>query len=385
MIKFDLKKTDSEARAGVLHTAHCDIPTPAFMPVGTQATVKTLEKRDLIDLDYRIYLNNMYHLYLRPGVEIIEKMGGLHGFTGWDRGILTDSGGFQIFSMTGLTRIKEEGVRFQSHIDGSYHFMTPERATEIQYRMRPDIIMAFDQCLAYPSDDARIQHSTELTLRWLNRCKNEWGNRLQADPNQHSAPALFGIIQGGVSKEHRIFSAAETVKLDLPGYAIGGLSVGEPKNLMWPALEACIPEMPVDKPRYLMGVGTPLDLVEAVARGIDMFDCVMPTRNGRKGTVFTWDGKLSLKAAYSSVDTDPIDSECGCYACKNYSKAFIRHLFNVSEITAMRLGTLHNLFFYKQLMEEIRLSILENRFARFREEFHNRYKDEIIRSHRTNL
>ncbi len=381
MIEFCLNNTDSCARAGILKTGGIEIPTPVFMPVGTQGTVKTLEIRDLKAEDYRIVLNNMYHLYLRPGVELIEDFGGLHGFTGWDNAILTDSGGFQVFSMTDLIRVKEEGVRFQSHLDGSYHFMTPEKATEIQYRMRPNIFMAFDECLPYPSTKAKIAESTQLTLRWAERCKNRWRELLDADDAPLSKPSLFGIIQGGADIEWRKRSTGGTVALDFPGYGIGGLSVGEPKSMMWPALEACIPEMPESKPRYMMGVGTPADIVEAVARGVDMFDCVMPTRNSRKSTVFTRRGKLSLKAAYFEHDERPIDEKCDCYTCQNYSRAFLRHLFKAGEITAMRLATIHTLHFYRQLMDEIRESILQSQFDNFRSEFCKTYRDRLLKPH----
>ncbi|HHS51101.1 MAG TPA: tRNA guanosine(34) transglycosylase Tgt [candidate division Zixibacteria bacterium] len=376
---FEINRTDDTARAGTLKTAHAEIPTPVFMPVGTRGTVKTLETRDLTAEDYRIILNNMYHLFLRPGVELIEEAGGLHNFTGWNRAILTDSGGFQIFSMTDLTKVTEEGVRFQSHLDGSYHFFSPERATEVQYRMRPDIFMAFDECLGYPSTSSDIARSVELTLNWARRCKDEWLRRAEADNSAESSPALFGIVQGGVDAELRKFSAGKTVEIGFPGYAIGGLSVGEPKSLMWPAIDACIPELSHERPRYLMGVGTPADIVEAVARGVDMFDCVLPTRNARKATVFTSRGKLSLKAAYFAKDESPIDPECDCYTCQNYSRAFLRHLFSVGEITAMRLATIHTLHYYKTLLDQIRLSILAGNFTQFREDFHAKFRDELIR------
>lgn len=379
MIDFDIEKTEGAARAGTLTTGDIKIPTPVFMPVGTQGTVKTLEIRDLKAEDYRIILNNMYHLYLRPGVDLIEEFGGLHGFTGWNGAILTDSGGFQVFSMTDLIRVKEEGVRFQSHLDGSYHFMTPERATEIQYRMRPNIFMAFDECLPYPTTRARIAESTEMTLRWAERCKKQWRELLNNDSKSDPKPTMFGIIQGGTDVEWRKHSASKTANLDFPGYGIGGLSVGEPKSLMWPALEACIPEIPSNKPRYMMGIGTPADLVEAVARGVDMFDCVMPTRNARKSTVFSWRGKLSLKAAYFERDERPIDDNCDCYTCRNYTRAFLRHLFKAGEITAMRLATIHTLHFYKELIDKMRHSIIHGKFDEFRSEFHRTYRDELIR------
>ncbi|MCK5832394.1 tRNA guanosine(34) transglycosylase Tgt [bacterium] len=379
MIDFKLLKTDNLARAGTIYTSHGEIHTPVFMPVGTRGTVKTLEVRDIEMENYYIILNNMYHMYLRPGLELIEEMGGLHSFIGWNRAILTDSGGFQIFSMTNLAKVKNEGVRFQSHLDGSYHFFSPERATEIQYRMRPDIFMAFDECLGYPSTESDIERSVELTLSWARRCREEWDRLLSSDSNNDSGPSLFGIVQGGVNEKFRRYSAQKTVELDFPGYAIGGLSVGEPKTLMWTALDACLPELPIEKPRYLMGVGTPADIVEAVAKGVDMFDCVLPTRNARKATVFTSRGKISLKAAYLARDERPIDQECDCYTCKHYTRAFLRHLFSVGEITAMRLATIHTLHYYKTLLDNIRLAILEDRFEDFRKEFHSRYKDEIIK------
>lgn len=379
MVDFELLKTDGGARAGILRTRGSEILTPVFMPVGTQGTVKTLEIRDLEAEDFRIILNNMYHLYLRPGVELIEEMGGLHGFTGWDRAILTDSGGFQVFSMTDLIRVKEEGVRFQSHLDGSYHFMTPESATEIQYLMRPNIFMAFDECLPYPSTPERTAESAQMTLRWAQRCKNRWLELMENDAKGMEKPSLFGIIQGGTDIEWRKRSTADSVAMDFPGYGIGGLSVGEPKFLMWPSLEACIPEMPSNKPRYMMGVGTPEDLVEAVARGVDMFDCVMPTRNARKSTVFTWMGKLSLKAAYFERDERPIDENCSCYTCRNYTRAFLRHMFKVGEITALRLATIHTLHFYKELIDTMRESILLGKFDEFRAEFHRTYNDRLLK------
>ncbi len=379
MIDFKLQNKDGFARAGFLATGGIEIPTPVFMPVGTQGTVKTLEIRDLEAEDFRIILNNMYHLYLRPGVDLIEDFGGLHGFTGWNGAILTDSGGFQVFSMTDLIRVKEEGVRFQSHLDGSYHFLTPEKATEIQYRMRPNIFMAFDECLPYPTTPAKTAESTEMTLRWAQRCKTHWLELMDSDDKPGEKPTLFGIVQGGTDTEWRKISARKTVELDFPGYGIGGLSVGEPKSLMWPSLEACISEIPEEKPRYMMGVGTPADLVEGVARGVDMFDCVMPTRNARKSTVFTWRGKLSLKAAYFEKDERPIDENCTCYTCRNYTRAFLRHLFKVGEITAMRLATIHTLHFYKELMDKMRQAIVKGEFDSFRTEFRRTYKDSLLK------
>ncbi len=379
MISFEIQAIDSNtgARAGILHTPHGDILTPVFMPVGTQGTVKTIPWRDLLDFDVGIILANMYHLYLRPGYNLISELGGIHKFIGWERAILTDSGGFQVFSLSDLRKISDEGVRFQSHHDGSYHFFTPEKAIQVQYALRPDIMMAFDQCTDYPVSIDEANIAVDRTYLWAQKCYEIW-NRLCADDLQpDKAPALFGIIQGGVFKQLREKSAQQILSIDFPGYAIGGLSVGEPKHLMFDILQFLTPMMPSQKPRYLMGVGKPEDLVNSVALGIDMFDCVLPTRNARNSSVYTWKGKMSLKAAYYSDDSEPIDPDCDCYVCRNYSRAYIRHLFSVGELLAPYLATHHSLHLFIELMKRIRQSIIEDRFSDFIVEFKRNFNPEI--------
>jgi queuine tRNA-ribosyltransferase len=331
------------------------------MPVGTQATVKTLSPQDLRDLGAEIILSNTYHLFLRPGHELIREFGGLHPFMGWDRPVLTDSGGFQVFSLAELRKITEEGVTFQSHIDGgAKHFITPEYAVEIQEALGADIIMAFDECIPFPATRDYAQESLERTHRWAKRC---------AAAKKDTGQALFGIVQGGMYPELRKQSADALVDIGFDGYAVGGLSVGETKPVMYEMIDASVPHLPGDRPRYLMGVGTPEDLVEGVDRGIDMFDCVMPTRNARNGTFFTSFGKLVIKNARYERDKGPLDPECGCYTCGNFSRAYLRHLFNAGEVLALRLGTIHNLFFYLSLMRNVRKSIDEGRFREFKKEF----------------
>ncbi len=371
MIKFELQAVDSKtgARAGVLHTPHGDVPTPVFMPVGTQGTVKTIPWRDLKDFGTRIVLGNMYHLYLRPGHELIERMGGLHKFIGWNRAILTDSGGFQVFSLTDLRKITDDGVQFQSHHDGSYHFFTPERAIEVQFAMRPDIMMSFDQCTDYPVTHSDADEAVVRTGNWARRGFEKWQKLIDADKNADTAPALFGIVQGGIFSDLRRKSAEEILNIDFPGYAIGGLSVGEPKTEMFKILDETMPMLPSEKPRYLMGVGKPEDIVRAVAMGTDMFDCVIATRNSRNASVYTWQGKMSLKANYYAEDSRPIDPNCNCYTCRNYSRAYIRHLFSAGEMLAPYLATHHSLYFFAELMRKIRQAILENRYADFIADF----------------
>ncbi len=318
-IKYELIKTckQSGARLGRLHTPHGIIETPIFMPVGTQATVKTMTPEELKGMNAQIILSNTYHLFLRPGHKLIEKAGGLHKFMNWDRPILTDSGGFQVFSLGPLRKISEEGVEFRSHLDGSKHFISPEIAVEIQNSLGSDIMMAFDECAPYPADYDYVKNSLERTTRWAKRCKDAHKNT----ENQ----ALFGIIQGGMYKDLRKQSAEEIIGLDFPGYSIGGLSVGEPKDIMYEVLEYTTPLMPTDKPRYLMGVGSPDDLIEGVIRGVDMFDCVLPSRIGRNGTAMTSRGKVVIKNAIHTESFEPLDPECDCDTCKNYSKAYLRH------------------------------------------------------------
>ena len=366
-IRYELIKTckQSGARLGRLHTPHGVIETPIFMPVGTQATVKAMTPEELKEIGSQIILSNTYHLYMRPGHDLVKEAGGLHKFMNWDRPILTDSGGFQVFSLGPLRKITEEGVTFKSHLDGSRHFISPEKAMEIQNALGSDIMMAFDECAPYPADREYVKKSLERTTRWLQRCKDAHKNT----ENQ----ALFGIIQGGMYKDLREQSAKEITAIDLPGYAIGGLSVGEPKPLMYEVLEYTTPLMPVDKPRYLMGVGSPDDLIEGVIRGVDMFDCVLPTRIARNGTAMTSQGKVVVRNAAYAKDFTPLDPECDCYCCQNYTKAYIRHLVKTKEILGTRLLSTHNLYFLTKLMERVRIEIENDNLLNFREEFYKKY------------
>ncbi|NLY85164.1 MAG: tRNA guanosine(34) transglycosylase Tgt [Tissierellia bacterium] len=366
-IKFELIKEakDCKARLGKLYTPHGVVETPIFMPVGTRATVKAMTPEEVRDLGAQIILSNTYHLYLRPGHELIKEAGGLHKFMNWHGPILTDSGGFQVFSLGNLRKIKEEGVEFRSHIDGSKHFITPEKSIEIQNALGSDIIMCFDECTPYPCSYEYAKESMERTTRWAKRCKEYHKN--------WDRQGLFGIVQGSVFRDLREQSARDLVDLDFPGYAIGGLSVGEPMELMCEVLDYTTPLLPKNKPRYLMGVGTPDYLFEAVIRGIDMADCVLPTRVARNGTVLTSRGKLVIRNAKYSRDFSKLDPECDCYACTNYSRAYIRHLFNVNEILGARLTTIHNLYFLIKLMENIREAIKEDRLLEYKEEFYKKY------------
>ena len=339
------------------------------MPVGTRATVKTLSPAELHDVGAQIILGNTYHLYLRPGHELIQKAGGLHKFMGWNKPILTDSGGFQVMSLKGLRKITPEGVRFQSHIDGSYHMFTPEKVIKIQNAIGADIIMSFDECPPYPATKKYIAESLKVTLDWAKR-----GKEVHKDTEKQ---ALFGIVQGGIYEDLREESAEKLMDMNFPGYSIGGLAVGEPKDDLLKITSFLNNILPKNKPRYLMGVGTPIDLLENIENGIDMFDCVMPTRNARKGTIFTRNGKLIIKSARYKQDFSPIDEECDCYACRNFSRAYIRHLFSVDELLGMRLATIHSLHFYMELISKARKAILENRFSQFKKEFSNRL-DEVI-------
>ncbi|MEE0480876.1 MAG: tRNA guanosine(34) transglycosylase Tgt [Mitsuokella jalaludinii] len=367
-ITYELVKKDERtgARAGIIHTPHGSFPTPIFMPVGTQASVKGVSPDELHDLGAGIILSNTYHLFLRPGMDLIREAGGLHKFMHWDGAILTDSGGFQVFSLGDLRKITEEGVTFRSHIDGSKKFLSPEVSMEVQMALGSDIVMAFDECVPYPADYNYAKQSTERTIRWLQRCKEA-----MTAPNQ----GLFGIVQGGMHKELREWSARETTAMDLPGYAVGGLSVGEPKELMYEMLEYSTSLLPQDKPRYLMGVGTPDCLVEGVQRGIDMFDCVYPTRVARNGMAMTWTGRLVMKNAQFTHDHTVLEEGCGCYACRNgYTRAYIRHLVRANEIFGLRLLSLHNLYFLQEFMRRMRQAILEDRFTEFRSDFFNHYQ-----------
>lgn len=354
----------SGARLGVVHTPHGDIPTPIYMPVGTTATVKAMTPREMEEIGTKIMLSNTYHLHLRPGEDLVKEAGGIHQFMDWHKPVLTDSGGFQVFSLANIRKIKEEGVTFQSHIDGSRHFIGPETSMDIQEALGSDIAMAFDVCSPYPCDYQTAKENMERTHRWAERCKAHHTREDQA---------VFGIVQGAFYKDLRVESAKTLADMDFPGYGIGGLSVGEPKPVMYEMLEEIAPYMPVNKPRYLMGVGTPDCLLEGVLRGIDMFDCVLATRIARNGTVLTSKGRVVVKNAIYARDFNPIDDECDCYACTHFTRAYVRHLFKCGEITAGRLASIHNLRFLIHLMEEIRKAIAEDRFLDFRKEFYAKY------------
>jgi queuine tRNA-ribosyltransferase len=360
-INFTLIKQDGPARLGSLTTPHGTIDTPIFMPVGTQATVKAMTPDELKQLGSQIILGNTYHLYLRPGHELIARMGGLHEFMGWNGPILTDSGGFQVFSLGELRKITEEGVRFQSHLDGSYHMLTPEKSIEVQEALGSDIMMCFDECPPSPGDRTYVSRSLEMTTRWAKRCK---------DAQRRDDQALFGIVQGGIFEDLRARSACELQEISFDGYALGGVSVGEEKERMLDVMNFTAPYLPVDKPRYVMGIGTPEDLVEGINAGFDMFDCVMPTRNARNGMLFTSFGRVNIKGAIYAEDRGPIDPECGCYVCRNFSRAYLRHLYRAGEILASRLNTWHNLNYYLDLMSQARKAINDGRFADFRRDFY---------------
>ena len=354
------------ARRGVIHTPHGDIQTPVFMPVGTQATVKSMTPDELKDMiDAKIILSNTYHLYLRPGSKLVKEAGGLHKFMNWDRAILTDSGGFQVFSLGDLRTISEEGVEFKSHLDGSKHFFSPESVMETENDLGADIIMAFDECVEYPATYEYTTQSMERTTRWAKRCKEAHKNT--------EKQGLFGIIQGGFYKDLRDKSLEDLVAMDFPGYAIGGISVGEPKEEFLDILRYTTPKMPKNKPRYLMGVGTPDYLIEAALAGIDMCDCVLPTRIARNGTAMTWNGKVVVRNATYERDFTPLDSECDCYTCRNYTKAYLRHLVKTKEILGVRLLSIHNLYFLSKLMERVRKEIENDNLLNFKNEFYSKY------------
>ncbi|WP_432358428.1 tRNA guanosine(34) transglycosylase Tgt [Sporosarcina sp. UB5] len=353
------------ARLGIVHTPHGSFETPAFMPVGTQATVKTMSPEELKEMGAGIILGNTYHLWLRPGNDVIKEAGGLHKFMNWDRPILTDSGGFQVFSLSKFRKIEEEGVHFRHHLNGSKLFLSPEKAMEIQNDLGSDIMMAFDECPPYPATFEYMKASVERTSRWAERCL-----KAHARPQDQ---ALFGIVQGGEFEELRKQSARDLVSLDFPGYAIGGLSVGEPKDVMNRALDFTTPLLPENKPRYLMGVGSPDSLIDGAIRGVDMFDCVLPTRIARNGTLMTSEGRVVVKNAKYERDFGPLDPNCDCYACKNYSRAYIRHLIRANETFGIRLTSYHNLHFLLRLMEQIREAIRNDRLGDFREEFFEQY------------
>jgi queuine tRNA-ribosyltransferase len=363
---FELSRTDGAARLGRLRTRHGAVETPAFMPIATQGSVKSLSPADLTAAGAQIVLANTYHLFLRPGHDVVQQLGGLHRFMGWDGPILTDSGGFQIFSLSKLRTMSEDGVEFRSHLDGSLRFLSPELCVEIQHALGADIIHPLDECLAYPATEDATERSLGLTQRWLTRA-------VDAHRKVENRGALFGIVQGGVSERLRRRAAEEASVLGLDGYAIGGLAVGEAKPLMYGITEICTASLPVDRPRYLMGVGKPVDLVESVARGVDMFDCVLPTRNARNGQLFTADGPLVITHARYVRDPAPISTDCDCEACRQFSRAYLRHLYMARELLAYRLLSLHNVTFYQRLMADMRRSIAEGRFEAFRARFLARY------------
>ena len=382
-MRFDLVATDGAARRGRLHTAHGIIDTPVFMPVGTQGAVKALTHRQLIDAGAQIILGNTYHLHLRPGEGLVARRGGLHRFIGWDRAILTDSGGYQVFSLSARRKISEAGAHFKSHLDGSARFLSPESAVDVQAALGADIAMVLDECLAWPSSEAEVRSSMDLTLRWARRARTRMlalregrpshgpdGQALDPVPLITPTQAQFGIIQGGTYPSLRTASTGGTIDIGFDAYAIGGLSVGEPPDVMYAMVEHTAPLLPADRPRYLMGVGTPAGLVEAVARGIDMFDCVLPTRNARNGQLFTRTGKINIRNARYAEDEAPVDDACKCYTCRTFSRAYLRHLHVSGEMTASTLNSLHNVQFYLDTMEAIREAISFGRFEGFRQDFH---------------
>lgn len=377
--RFELLARDSGtgARLGRMHTPHGVIDTPAFMPVGTRASVKAMNQEQLEQIGAEIILGNTYHLYLRPGHDLIREMGGLHPFMSWPHPILTDSGGFQVFSLSSMTKVEEEGVTFRSHLDGSLHQFTPEHSIDVQLALGADILMAFDECTAWPATEARARESMELTLRWAERSRRQWQQAEQgyAVLRGDTVPyhqALFGIVQGGMYPALRQECAQRLIQMDFPGYALGGLSVGEPRPLTYEVVESVIESLPQDKPRYVMGVGTPEELVEYVGLGVDMMDCVMPTRNARNGLLFTSQGRLSIKNAKWAKDPRPVDEQCGCAVCARYSRAYLRHLFQTQEILASCLNTWHNLYHYLDTMRRVRHAIALGQFQTLRAEIRAR-------------
>lgn len=370
---FSVTHTDGAARAGVMTTPHGVVETPAFMPVGTQGAVKAMTVRTLGDVGARIILGNTYHLWLRPGADLVARRGGLHRFNGWPGPILTDSGGYQVFSLAERRKVDEAGVRFRSHLDGSEHHLTPERAVDIQALLGSDIAMVLDECPPHPSTREAIRTSLELTSRWAARCRARLVAIRAGEPGVPAATTAgqvqFGIVQGGVFTDLRAESAAQLVEMDFEGYAMGGLSVGEPNDLMYEVVGATAPRLPAGKPRYLMGVGTPADLIENVSRGVDLFDCVLPTRNARNGQLFTRFGPLNVKNARFAEDDAPPDAECGCYTCRHFSRAYLRHLFVAGEMTGAILNTIHNLAFYLDTMRLIREAIAFGTFGAFKESY----------------
>jgi queuine tRNA-ribosyltransferase len=374
-ISFELNSTNEKARAGVLHTDHGAVTTPVFMPVGTQGAVKAATPRMLGEIGAEIILANTYHLVMRPGADVVSELGGLHRFMSWDGAILTDSGGFQMMSLADLRKITSDGIAFRSHIDGALHLFTPESAIKDQAKLGADIIMALDYCAGYPCDRAEAERAVALTTQWAGRAAAVHGQRFEMGGYER---VIFGIVQGSTYLDLRDRSRCEILELDFPGYAIGGLSVGEERTATWEIVESVAEGLPEDRPRYLMGMGTPLDLVEGVARGIDMFDCVMPTRNARNGTIFTGKGKLVLKNSIHTKAAGPIDESCLCYTCRNFSRGYLRHLFNAAEILGPVLATYHNLYYYCGLMREIRAAIERGDFPAWRVGFIEQYNSGAV-------
>ena len=366
---FELHGTDGAARAGILHTAHGPVRTPIFMPVGTVGSVKAIAPDDLEAVGAQIILGNTYHLYLRPGDELVARRGGLHSFSAWDKPILTDSGGFQVFSLNGLNRVSDDGVEFRSHLDGSRHFFTPEKVVSIQRNLNSDIMMQLDQCLGYGADQRQAAAAVERSARWALRCREAYGPGAAGN-------LLFGIVQGVTYPDLRERSARSLMDIGFEGYAIGGLAVGEPKHVMLRCLRQLDPILPPDKPRYLMGVGTPLDILHGIECGVDMFDCVLPTRNARNGTLYTSQGKINIKRREYAEDDGPLDPQCPCYTCRTFSRAYLRHLYGAKELLAFRLNSLHNLSYFLSLVRGARQAILENRFHAYKARFEAVYPDE---------
>jgi queuine tRNA-ribosyltransferase len=376
-VRFTLEKTDSSARAGRIETDHGVIETPIFMPVGTQGSVKALEQRELNELGAQIILGNTYHLYLRPGTDILTSMGGLHSFMNWKKPILTDSGGYQVFSLSELRTISEEGVVFKSHLDGSKHFFTPEKVVEIQRAIGSDIIMVLDECTPYPCEHEYAKRSNQLTIRWAKKSQEALR---KSHPFYRHSQSMFGIVQGSTYKDIRAESIGALTELDFDGYAIGGLAVGEPSEMMYEFAEFSASRLPTNKPRYLMGVGTPENLLECIERGVDMFDCVLPTRNGRNATLFIRRGKLNMTNAQFKSDGGPVDAECSCYCCRNFSRAYIHHLFHSKEILALQLASLHNLSFYLWLVKEARRQILGSNFSLWKKDMLFQMQPDSVRT-----
>lgn len=361
-MNFKIVKKDGYTRTGIIETERGIVYTPAFMPVGTNGTVKAMTPEELKSIGYEIIVSNTYHLYLRPGHEIIKRVGGIHRFINWYGPVLTDSGGFQIYSLASLRKITQEGVEFRSHIDGSLHFITPEKAIEIQLIFGSDITMVLDECISYPAEKSYVEKAVNLTTEWAKRCKEYF-------EKEKTNQSLFGVIQGGVFSDLRIRSLEDLLKIDFDGYAIGGLSVNEPKQDMYRVVKEIASFMPYDRPRYLMGVGDLIDVLHAVEYGVDMFDCVIPTRNARNGTLFTSEGRISIKRSEFKDDPNPLDPQCDCYACKNYTRAFLRHLYMCREIVSMRLNTIHNLYFYCKFFEKMREAINKGKFQDFKKQW----------------